>query len=231
MEAHHHVLVAHGLPERIPVVALVGRQALDVGQLGHGDRPAALGRHAVDLVGHRVHVPRRPDRQRDEPPRMRGAPLVDVPVVVGLQHHQREVLVLRLLEAPAAEPGHAREAHRREDPVAVHVADPLVDEVRRRVASRPRRLGSIPHSSLGHETVALRPTDADGLALEHPLVEARARRAPAAAHGRGTSSGTCPSNKSGGSTTWSSMLRMIMSSTFTSASSPQPIRRCRWRDP
>ena len=82
---------------------------------------------AVHLVGHELRVPDRRDRQRDEPARVRAAPLVDVPVVVRAQHVQPHVEVLRPREQLAAELHEAREAHRPEHAVAVHVVDALVD--------------------------------------------------------------------------------------------------------
>ena len=62
-------------------------------------------------------------------PGMGAAPLVDVPVVVGPDHRQRDVLVLGAGEQLAAELRERREAQRAEHAVGVHVLDPLVDVV------------------------------------------------------------------------------------------------------
>ncbi len=56
-----------------------------------------------------------------------AAPLVDVPVVVGLHDGEREVLVVGGGEQAAAEAGERREAHRAEHAAGVHVLDALVD--------------------------------------------------------------------------------------------------------
>ena len=129
----------------------------------------ALRGHPLDLGDHRVHVPRGADRQRHEAARVRGAPFVDVPVVVGLQHDEREVLVVGLLEPAAAEAGQAREAHRREHAVAVHVLDPLVDQVRRRPHLRERARVQAP-LLLGPRHGRVEPEDPELLALELPVL-------------------------------------------------------------
>ena len=79
------------------------------------------------LVGHELGVPDRRDRQRDEAPGVRAAPLVDVPVVVRAQQVETHVEVLRPREELTAELHEAREAHRAQHAVAVHVVDSFVD--------------------------------------------------------------------------------------------------------
>ena len=129
VQADDHALVLARGEERVPVVAEdVGPAELDR-VLGERDRVAALRGDAVHLVGHELRVPDGRDRQRDEAARVRAAPLVDVPVVVGPQHVEAHVEVLRAAEQLAAELHEAREAHRAEQAVAVHVVDPLVDVV------------------------------------------------------------------------------------------------------
>ena len=68
--------------------------------------------------------------ERDEAARVRAAPLVDVPVVVGLQHARgrRPCPSVRLNSWPQ-NCGKRREAHRAEHAVGVHVLDALVDVV------------------------------------------------------------------------------------------------------
>ena len=108
-------------------VAVVARPAELLGVLRERDGVAALLRHAAHLVGHELRVPDGRDRQRDEAAGVRAAPLVDVPVVVGPHHRQGDVLVLGAAEQLAAELREAREAHRAEHAVGVHVGDALVD--------------------------------------------------------------------------------------------------------
>ena len=130
VHVHHHALVADGAEEGRPVLpVVVARQAHQVGQLGHRHGPAALARQAPDLLGHALGVPHREDAQRDEASGVGRAPLVHVPVVVGLEHHVGEVVVRGFVEETGVEAGEGREAHGGQDPVAVHVANPLVDVV------------------------------------------------------------------------------------------------------
>lgn len=171
VQAHHHVLLGQGSEHRAPVVlVVVAGQAFQVGQFGHGDRAAALGRDAADLGAHPLGRPGRQDGDRDEPVGIRTRPLVDVPVVVGRHHHQGDVFAGHV-EVPRGEPGERREAHRGQDAVAVHVANPLVHVVHARThLGEP---GGVPAPLLGrprHHGVqaghALR------AALVHPLVDA-----------------------------------------------------------
>ena len=115
--------------ERVPVAVRVvhGRQAEGIRVLGEADRVAALGGAAVDLLRRELGVPQRDDRQRDQATfPVARAPLVDHPVVVGLDAEERELLVGALEERLAAEPGqHVREADRRLDVVGVHVGEPF----------------------------------------------------------------------------------------------------------
>jgi hypothetical protein len=88
----------------------------------HGPH-AAVG-VAPHLVGRQRRVPQRDERERDEPPAAGTAPLVDHPVVVGLDAQQGEVLVAGFEERLAAEAREAREAQRGLDVVYVHVREP-----------------------------------------------------------------------------------------------------------
>src|SRR5262249_56777679 len=65
----------------------------------------------------------------DEPVGVRTAPLVDVPVVVRLDHHEVDVAVRALVQDLAGEAGPVREVQPRELPAGRHVAHPLVDVV------------------------------------------------------------------------------------------------------
>ena len=93
-------------------------------------------------LGHRgVDVPHGDDAERDEAARVGPAPLVDGPVVVGLEHDERDLLVARLGERPGVPAGHGREAHGAEHAVGVHVAHPLVHVEAARAAARCRCRG------------------------------------------------------------------------------------------
>ena len=129
VHAHHRPLVRTGRPERVPVVAVDARPP-ELGRvLGEGHGVASLGRHPAHLGRHDLGVPDGGDGQRDEAARVGAAPRLDVPVVVGLQHGERQVLVLRPGEELPAELDERGEAHRSEHAVHVHVPDPLVDVV------------------------------------------------------------------------------------------------------
>ena len=121
------------------------------------DRVAALGRDPTDLVGHQLRVPDRRDRQRDEAPGVRAAPLVDVPVVVGAD--------ARRARGPC--PRRARRAARRSAGTTGSSASrarrwrSCRGRARRRRssprASRRNASGSMPYSSGGRPATAFRP--------------------------------------------------------------------------
>ena len=77
-----------------------------------------------DLRGGQLGVPQRDDRQREELAVGVAAPLLDHPVVVGLDARQAQLAVLGLGEGLPAEPGERREAERRLHVVHPHVLDP-----------------------------------------------------------------------------------------------------------
>ena len=76
-----------------------------------------------------LDVEQRQDAAGDEAVRVGAAPLVDVPVVVGLDHDQVDVAVRALVQDLAGEPGEVREVEAGELAAGVHVAHPLVDVV------------------------------------------------------------------------------------------------------
>ena len=85
------------------------------------------------LVGESVHLLRRfldvEEREhaaRDEPFGIRAAPLVDVPVVVGLDHHEVDVAVGTLVQHLAGEAGPVGEVESGELPARRHVAHAFV---------------------------------------------------------------------------------------------------------
>ena len=110
-----------GLEERVPVAGVDARQ-VEVGrELAEGDGAHAAGRVATHVLGRELGIPERDQRQRQQPAAARAAPLVDHPVVVGLDAGQPEVAILGPEEQLAAEPGQVREAELGLDPVEVHV--------------------------------------------------------------------------------------------------------------
>ncbi len=73
-------------------------------------------------------VPDGGDGHGDEPGRVGGAPLVQVPVVVGTDEGERQVEIVAQ-KGPGRERGEAREVHGGEHTARVHVLHPLVDVV------------------------------------------------------------------------------------------------------
>src|SRR6478609_499562 len=171
VQAHHYVLLGKGAKHRPPIlVVVVARKPFQVRQFRHRDRATALGGDAANFGTHRLGVPRRQDRDRDESVRVTARPFVDVPVVVGRDHHQRHLLAVHV-EVPGGESRECREAHRREDAVSVHVPDAFVHVVH--AGAHLGEAGRVAPPLLGrprHHRVqpahALRP------ALIHPLVDA-----------------------------------------------------------
>ncbi len=129
VDRQHGVRVDQCPPKRIPRVAVEGVIAEGRRVLGERQRMDALVREATDLGRTQLRVPQDREPHRDEPSRRGRAPHVDVPVVVGLQHRERQILVGRRREQPAGEPRERREAHRPEHAARVHVLHPLVDVV------------------------------------------------------------------------------------------------------
>ena len=76
-----------------------------------------------------VDVEQRHDPARDEPVRVRAAPLVDVPVVVGADHHEVHVAVGARAQHLPREPGPVREVQPGELPAGRHVEHACVDVV------------------------------------------------------------------------------------------------------
>jgi hypothetical protein len=96
--------------------------------LREGEGVTALLGHAPDLLGAQLGVPDGRQRHGDEAAGVGGAPLVDVPVVVGAHQGQEEVGVLGG-EQPGGEAGEGGEVHLGEDAAGVHVGDAFVDVV------------------------------------------------------------------------------------------------------
>ena len=87
----------------------------------------ALVRQAFNLLSGFLHVIEGQDPARNEAAGIRRAPLVDVPIVVGLDHHQVDVAVGALVEDLAREAGEIGEVQTRQLAAGVHIAYPLVD--------------------------------------------------------------------------------------------------------
>ena len=129
MHIDNGVRLLAGHEERIPEAVLVvdGRQAQRERVLGEGHGERALVGAPVDLGGRGDRVPQGDKGQRDEATApVAGAPLVDYPVVVGLDAEEGEVLILAFQKGLAAEPGqHVGEADRHVDMVLVHGSEPV----------------------------------------------------------------------------------------------------------
>ncbi len=126
VQADGHVLFRHGLEQGFPVWVVDARQALDRRVLVDRDRRAALAGNALQFLRHQFRVPARQNRTGNEPSRIRPAPLVDVPVVVGAQVRDRLGLVRRLDENAAVKSRPAAEVERRRNAIDVHVVDASV---------------------------------------------------------------------------------------------------------
>ena len=91
--------------------------------LGEADRVRALRGDALHLGDREVDVPDRDEAERDVHALRRLAPLLDHPVVVGLDAREPEFEVVALLERLAAEARERREGERAVHPVALEVGD------------------------------------------------------------------------------------------------------------
>ncbi len=142
----------------------------DLAEAGGGD---AAGGHAAHLGGGQIGVPQRHDHERDEATVGAGAPLVDLPVVVGLHAGEPELLVVHLGERLPAETRHGREAHLGVGPVDVHVLEAglLVVAALAHVLVGDGRDGDL---FARHTDRCGQPRVRDGLVLEHPPIGQRA---------------------------------------------------------
>ena len=111
------------------MIAVQAGQAEFLGVFRERDGVATLGRGAADLIGHELRIPQRHDREGDETTGIRSGPLVDVPVVVGANAVEGEILILRAQEKLTAEVDERREVERTENSVGVHIANALVHVV------------------------------------------------------------------------------------------------------
>ena len=217
--AQHGVRVAGRLEQRVPVVAVDAGHVQRLGVLRERDGVAALGGEAPHLLGGLLDVEQRQDPARDEPARVGAAPLVDVPVVVGLDHDQVDVAVRALVEHLAGESGPVREVQARQLAARVHVADPFVDV---------EAAGAHLVVAGGVDVVHLRRLARDRVEAQVaaaevavvPLLHAVRLRSTTRGAASLYRAGTCASNMSAGSAMWSSTLIRIRSSWFTS---PLPI--------
>ena len=123
VHVHHGFGVHQRIPHRLPVVHVVERRVPQRRRvLGEGQRVHALLRHPADLLGAQLGIPDRRQRHRDETARLARAPLVDVPVVVGLHQRHREFAVVGG-EQPGGEAGERREVHGGQHAAGTHVLD------------------------------------------------------------------------------------------------------------
>jgi hypothetical protein len=115
--------------QRIPRAAVDRWRADRCGVLRERHRVTSLVGEAPDLLCRLLDVEVREDPARDEPVGMRAAPLVDVPVVVGLDHHEVDLGIGTLVEHLPGEPRPVREVEAREITAGRHVEDAGVDLV------------------------------------------------------------------------------------------------------
>src|SRR4051794_8757744 len=99
------------------------RQAEVRRDLGEADRARSASGVTAYLCSREIDVPQRDDRQRDQPAAGVTTPLVDHPVVVGVDTRLGDVLVLGLGERLPAEPWERRERQGCLDMVHLHVLD------------------------------------------------------------------------------------------------------------
>ena len=115
------VRIGARLEERIPEAAVDGRQPEVRGDFAEAHGVHTTGRVATHLSGGEVGVPQRDDAQWDQAAARVAAPLLDHPVVVGVDALEPDLTVLRLGEGLAAEAGERGEGERLLDMVDVHV--------------------------------------------------------------------------------------------------------------
>ncbi|CAB4816924.1 unannotated protein [freshwater metagenome] len=126
MTAQHGLRLDARGEEGVPLVRVDRRHVERFGVLGEGDRVAALGRKPPHLGRSFFDIEQRQHAARDEATGMRTAPLVDVPVVVGLDHDLVDIEVGALVQHLPGEAGEVGEVESRELTTRVHVTHALV---------------------------------------------------------------------------------------------------------
>ncbi|MNN47519.1 hypothetical protein D3C81_1619430 [compost metagenome] len=110
MAADHHIVICAGFPQRIPIIAVDRRITMNSRVVGQRQRMHAQLGHAHDLSGGGLHVPPRHQHQRNEATRRGIAPVVQMPVVVGLDGCEGNRAIGMYLEALTGKTGEGREA-------------------------------------------------------------------------------------------------------------------------
>ena len=196
--------------QRVPLGGVDARHAEPGRVLRERDRVAALVGEPAHLLGRLLHVEQREDAARDEALGVRAAPLVDVPVVVRLDHHEVDVAVGALVQHLAGEAGPVREVEPRELAAGRHVAHALVDVV----AAGPHVLVAVRVDVEHLGRLARHRVEPEVPAPDVAVVPLL--RAVGLVDDPGRSSryfsGTWPSNMSAGSAMWSSTETRISSS-------------------
>ena len=127
MAAEHRADIRTGGEERIPVARVDGGHLQGGRVLREGHGVAPLVGQAPHLLRRLVHVEEGEDPAGDEPVGVGGAPLVDVPVVVRLDHDLVDRPVGPLVKHLAREAGPVGEVEAGERATGGHVTHPLVD--------------------------------------------------------------------------------------------------------
>ena len=122
VEADRGPGVLRGRPDRVPVG--VGEPGLAKGlRLAAEEHPPVpRAGAALDLAHGGLHVPERRRHDRDQPLRIRTAP-VDQEVVVGPHALEHELRLFQIQKTPRAEAAHVRVEDLRVDALPVHVLE------------------------------------------------------------------------------------------------------------
>ena len=131
VQAHHGLGLRAGGEERIPVAGVQRGEPEPLGELGEGHRVEAARGVGADLGRAFLGVEQPRELQRDDAPRVRARPHVELPVVGRAHDRTGELRIAHPeLVALTREPGERRrEAQRRVHAVEVHVVDAGVDVV------------------------------------------------------------------------------------------------------
>ncbi len=125
----HGVVLHTGREQRLPVARVDRGHVERLGVLRERHCVAALLREALDLLRRPLDVVEGQHATRDEAVGVGTAPLVDVPVVVGLDHDLVDVGVRPLVQHLARKAGPVGEVQAGELTTGVHVTDALVHVV------------------------------------------------------------------------------------------------------
>ena len=111
MAVYYHVILGTDFPQLVPVSVVDAGETVEGWVVREADCFAALGDHALDLIDHQFAVPDRQQSQRNDAAWVSTGPLINMPVIIGLDHALGALSILCLMEQVTGKGGKGGETH------------------------------------------------------------------------------------------------------------------------